>query len=244
MTTQPPPRSTGRRRNLFYSFFATLMVACLVGLATLVSGHVRGREFSPSHFTTRSFRFWEIPLVHLQISPIRRVPEPNNVANYLQAKRHIQIPNNPPALWHLVQLDRGVSSSTFADAEILTSYLELKDADNKFVWEEWSKSYPQAAAIFWPYVQQLAEKELYLLVPPLFALAEQSTEADSLRANIDAWLPNGYLELTQDLLAAQQPLLAENLLRDALQQYPQSSQLVELQQSLSRDKRSPTKTAP
>jgi hypothetical protein len=244
MASQHPPRPSGRRRNLFYSFFATLIVVCLVGLATLVSGHVRGREFSPSHFTTRSFRFWEIPLVHLQISPIRRVPEPNNVANYLQAKRHLKVPNNPPTLWHLVQLDRGISSSTFADAEILTSYLELTDTNNKFVWEEWSNSHPQAAAIFWPYVQQLAEKELYLLIPPLFALAEQNTDADSLRGNIDAWLPNAYLELAQDLLAANHPLLAENLLRDALQQYPQESQLVELQQSLSTNNSSPTNAKP
>ena len=37
-----------------------------------LQGNISGTEFSPTHFQQRDFGFYEIPLIHLQISPIKR----------------------------------------------------------------------------------------------------------------------------------------------------------------------------
>ncbi len=50
---------------------AVVMVLVLVGV-TLTRGHVTGVEFASSHFQLRKFEFYQLPVVHLQISPIWR----------------------------------------------------------------------------------------------------------------------------------------------------------------------------
>ncbi len=213
----PPSR---KRRPILLGLIALTVVGLILLVATLLAGRVTGREFSPTNFTCRTFTFWEIPLFHLQVSAINRSPDSSTLANFLLAKNHIQVPPAAPKKWDLIEISRGLTSVTLADAEILTSYLELNSVSKGIVWQQWSVDHPQAAAVLWPHVHRLAMQDLYLLTPELFAIAEQETDPVKLAANIDAWLRNAYLDLAKDLEAADRPDLAKGVLQDALAHYP------------------------
>lgn len=213
----PPSR---KRRPIVLGLIALTVVSLILLCATLLSGRVTGREFSPTNFTSRSFTFWEIPLIHVQVSPISRSPDSSALANFLLAKNYLQVPPTAPKKWDLIEISRGLTSVTLADAEILTSYLELNSTAKGIVWQQWSADNPRASAVFWPYVHRLAMQDLYLLTPELFAIAEQETDPVKLVANIDAWLRNAYLELAKDLAAADRTDLAIGVIQDALLHYP------------------------
>lgn len=204
-----------------------------MALVTLLVGKVEGTEFAPTHFTSRTFSFWELPLVHLQISPIRREPEMTPVTNYLRSQNLVSVPKQPPGQgeWHLVEIRRGIGLSSPADAEILTSYLKLEDAKGP-IWEQWSTQHPSAARVFWPVVQRLAERELYILLPELFEIASRQSNPGQLSAEIDRYLRDAYVELAIDLRAADHRALAAAVLADAAKDFPDDPQIDELRQSL------------
>lgn len=223
-----PASPSKKRRTTTVAVLSTLALILFVALITLMFGQVRGTEFSPTHFTSRSFLFYEIPLVHLQVWPIKRTPEPTPILNLLRSKNYIQVPTGESDTWHLVDITRGPTSTTLGDAEILTSHMRLGEGAGGSVWENWSRSNPAAAAVLWPAVKRMAERELYLLIPDLFALAEQETDPTKLAAAIDNNLRQEYLRLAEDLVAADQPVLAENLLEDAQTDFPDDPALWEL----------------
>jgi len=193
-------------------------------IMTFLAGKVTGVEFSPTHFQIRSFSFYEIPLFGLQVTPIERSTRPASVTNYLISQNALQIPPGPPAKWHLVQIQRGFQAPALADAEILTSRLELEGYGDMY-WDRWSREHRATAALFWPIVQRLAERELYLILPELFQLAERETEPAVFQQEIDRVLPLAYQQLAEDLFEANQPELARAVLADALRDYPQNSSL-------------------
>lgn len=219
-----PPRSKPNRRGLKLSIITTVGLLLIITLATLVGGKVTGKEFSPTHFQTRSFSFREIPIIRLQVTPITRSSLSSNLTNYLRSQNMLTIPSHPPTDWDLSTIRRGVSKPVLGDAEILTSYLELSSGKGS-VWEQWSRDNPQKAKVFWPVIQRLAERELYLMLPELFALADQSSDAATLQSALDQYLPIAYQRLADDLSQADQPLLAKGVLEDALKDYPNNADL-------------------
>lgn len=220
-----------RRRAILVGITSALVLVGMVALVTLMLGKVRGREFSPSHFTTRAFSFWELPLLQLQVSPIHRASMVTPVSNHLRSQGLIDVPGNPPSDWHLVEIQRGVSGRTPADAEILISYLDLSGPSGA-VWEQWSRRHPEAAKVLWPVIQRLARRELYILIPDIFELASRQTEAQPLAAAIDDHLRDAYLRLATDLREAGRPDLAASVLRDAAADFPDDPRVGELLHTL------------
>lgn len=234
-----------RRRAILVGITATVVLLAMTGLVILMLGKVHGTEFAPSHFTTRSFTFWELPLLQLQVSPIRRDSVVTPVTNHLRSQGLVDVPSDPPAIWHLVEIQRGVSSPTPADAEILTSYLALSRTSATAstgatgstggpVWEQWTRRHPAAAKVLWPVIQRLARRELYILMPEIFEIASHQTQPQPLAAAIDEHLREAYVALATDLRDAGRPDLAESVLRDAAADFPDDRRIGQMRQALAR----------
>ncbi|QEG43861.1 hypothetical protein [Roseimaritima ulvae] len=230
------------RRNLLVGVVAAVILFICVGLATLAQGKVRGTEFSPQDFSEREFVFWEIPLVHLQITPIRRSGTINPLTSYLKAQQLIQVPpggSKPSAqTWHLVKLSRGSLPRPPADAEILVNYLE---GDVGARWRQWTIDHPEMAKIFWPLTQKLAKRELYVLMSDLFAITEQADTPAELRQRTGRYLQETYLQIARDLVAAEKPQIAAELLDEAIADFPTNEALQQLRDSIPVD---PPATSP
>jgi hypothetical protein len=216
-----------RKRGAFLVALASLLVlVAFLGLATWLQGGVQGEEFAPSHFVIRTFSFHEIPLVRLQVTPIRRTDKVNPLTNLLRSRSLVQVPAGPPDPWHLAKLHRGIASPVLADAEILTSILSLGHDGATLYWQRWSDQHGEAAARFWPIIQKLAERELYVILPELFEIAESETDPDALQEAIERRLRAAYVELAHDLQDAGYSDMAAGVLEDGLRDYPDDQALL------------------
>jgi hypothetical protein len=159
------------------SISAALILLFLGGIVYFL-GRVQGREFAPSHFEIRRFSFTEIPLLRLQITPIRRVSESSGLQTYLATSSLISRPAGSPTDWHIVELTRFGGNTTPADAKLMTDFLDTYSprytTHSEWYWHQWSLQNPKHAAVLWPLVQKLAERELYVLVPSVFQIADSA----------------------------------------------------------------------
>jgi hypothetical protein len=211
---------------------AALFVICVLFLILRIQGHVTGVEFAPSHFQQRRFSFYEIPLIHLQITPIRRAAETPATANYLRINSLVQSQRGQPSTWHLVSISRGLSGTTAANAQFLSAQLTLESGGDEF-WRTWSIDHPQHAKVLWPIVQELALRELYILMPPLFEIAQIEQTPSELQASLQARLKRDLGELVVDLRSAERNELADQILDEAIQEYPDHEPLRKLRDSKS-----------
>lgn len=222
-------RSRGSSRRALI-IICTLLSVLLIGAVVGIKGHVSGTEFAPSHFQTREFTFYEIPFLHIQITPIRRKDTTGPIARQIRVKSWIVAPRGQkPSNWHLVSLSRG-PTATPAVASLLTSELELQGSAGSF-WENWNSDHPKRASALWPVVQRLADRELYVMIPELLLLARTlpgNDDAVKLTAAIDRWLIDQYVGLVKDLRDADRIALADELLGEAMTDFPQSEALAGL----------------
>lgn len=210
-------------------------VAGMLGLVILLFGSVSGSEFSPTHFEMRRFSVHEIPWLQVQISPITRSTSQSATSRYLIAQSLIQTLPGAPKDWHLVELSRGGISQSQADAKLLTDQLELylyrqnsSSSSNEF-WHDWSIQQPAKAKVLWPTVQKLAIRELYILLPNLFSLAIDAEDEVVLQQEIDEFLRASYFSLVTEMRDADRMELADELLAEALLDYPDAVKLRALQ---------------
>ncbi|WP_168566604.1 hypothetical protein [Crateriforma spongiae] len=197
-------------------------------------GYVEGEELSPDTFRQRSFQFYEIPFLQWQITPIRRKVRSDALATYLRQNGLIQASpaSQPPvdgeqdaSTWHLIRLNRFVRGSSSADAALLVDQMDL-DRNGKPYWKTWSTNHPEAAKQLWPEIQRLARRELYILMPGVFEIAQRHTNTtsargDALNQTIRRYVAGQYDGLIQDAKAANNPALADELLREALADDPE-----------------------
>jgi hypothetical protein len=206
------------------------MSIVLIAAVVMIKGKVSGREFAPSHFETREFTFYEIPLFHLQITPIGRKNTTGPLERQLRANGWITVPRGQNATdWHLVTLWRGPIGGD-AVASLLTRELQLRGPSGPF-WPSWNSDYPQRASKLWPTVQRLASRELYLLIPEMLQIVRSlpgDDDATTTAALIDQWLIAQYTGLIRDLRDAGRNRLADELLGEAIGDYPRSPELGEL----------------
>ncbi|EMI19270.1 hypothetical protein RMSM_03806 [Rhodopirellula maiorica SM1] len=207
----------------------TILVSLFVLLFVRTQGFVSGREISPDTFVMRDFQFYEIPIVHLQITPIRRTASTPKTATYLRQKKLIGNPSSPSSRWDLVNISRGFTGGTPLDGQLLVDHLSLEHQGNAY-WRQWSIDHPGQAKVFWPVIQRLANRELYLLMPPLFELAQRQQTAAELSAEIDQLLVIQYRDLILDMRSAKRDELANGLLNEALSDFPESDELKALSQ--------------
>lgn len=183
-TSTTPTTSTSPRRrkpwvvpNWVYGLGLALLVVAFIGGLTMMFGRVSGEEFSPYEFKRRTFSFYEIPLVRLQVWPIKHIDATGDVETEVVAKKLITI--KPPAepRWDLVLGYRGSAQVAEGDANILCRYFDRLDSSAERTWQTWTQEQPKLAKILWPRIAKLAEDDLYLFMPDLFELAAQASEA-------------------------------------------------------------------
>lgn len=198
----------------------TTALFVMVGFFVIrTQGSVSGTEFAPTHFQQREFSFYEIPLIHLQITPIKRISLTNDTARYLRQKSLIKTPPGVPAVWHLAELSNVLSGQNSAPPMLLVDQLNMHHR-NKSFWLEWSKSHPAHAAILWPAVQRLAKRELYVLLPSLLEIAAIDQTTEELDQRIQKHLADEYEGLITDMRDAKRVDLASELLTEAKRDFP------------------------
>lgn len=228
----------GSRRTV--TILCSVMTILFVGGVTYIQGSVSGTEFAPSHFQTRKFSFHEIPFIHIQLTAVKRSIVSDKAARAIRTSGYITTPRGkPPTTWHLVSLTRG-PSTTPAIASLLTEALQIEGNGGTF-WQNWTTKHPKSAAVLWPYVQRLADRELYVLVPELLQIArtQAADDGQKLRSSIDAWLVGEYAALIDDMRSADRAELADSLLTEARKDYPNASELKELAKSVGADEDAP-----
>ncbi len=212
-------KSSNRSAKALIIAAAAVLVVLVALFVIRIQGFVGGSEFSPTHFQQRDFQFYEIPLIHQQITPIRRSISTPATANYLRQKSLIKTPKGQPVDWHLVSISRGLGGVAEADAQLLIDQLQL-NSNNQLYWRTWTVDHPDLAGRFWPVIQRLAERELYVLMPRLFEIAQNAQTPTDLRSSVDAYLVTQYQSLIQDMIDAGRIDVAEQLAAEAGRDYP------------------------
>ena len=238
MSTSVPPSAqsgkssakTNRVVKGWVTVIATVLICLVVGFVIRTQGSVSGFEFAPSHFEQRTFSFYEIPLIHLQITPIRRMGDTPQTAKYVRMTTLKNVPKGRATTWHLVSISRGLTGQTVADADLLMQHLQLGDDQDPY-WKSWSKQHPNHSAILWPIIQQLAKRELYVLIPMVFQIAEANADSSTqMQKTLDKRLAEEYVTLVKDMKEAKKDDIAAELLAEALVDYPNAPELNRLAQ--------------
>jgi hypothetical protein len=207
---------------------STLVFAVILLIVVRTQGYVEGNEFSPTHFQQRKFSFYELPLIHVQITPIRRSANNSKTADHVRLTGLIKQYTGPPATWHLANISRGLTGTTPRDPNLLIDLLNLED-NGALYWEQWSTNNKPRAQILWPIIQKLAERELYILMPSLFEIAQLEQTPQELQQNLNQHLRQQYLALIKDMQAAKRDVLAEILWEEAKRDYPTDKDIQNLQ---------------
>jgi hypothetical protein len=189
----------GHRRRISWRVATAILAiagaAVMIYFITLVFGAVRGHEFAPDTFSRRDFRYYELPLVHLQVSPVRRTVKRNELCRHL-IKTGLIAEKASVSRWDLVAAARGERQLSGGDASILWRYLEATDTDGISYWLRWTKQHPKLAKVLWPKVAQAAREELYVLIPEMFRAAWSREDPDNLQNELNAILQSDDEEAT------------------------------------------------
>lgn len=219
-----PGTGTGHGAYWLWSIVTTLGLAVAVLIATLLFGQQGGEEFCPDTFTRRSFFYFQIPLVGIQVTPIFRDDTTNSLENYLVAGKFVKRTPTDNLRWDLVMTLSAGAKAVRGDAEILCSYLDMADANSRLVWQHWSDTNTEAAKVLWPLVAQLARQQLYLLVPELFELASSESDPKTLAQKLDQSLVRQYQRLAEIQRRLGNRDVARELLEYARQHEPNEPQ--------------------
>jgi len=196
-TTTSEPRLARGGKRILVGVIGVLVVLLLFAAPFLRYGSVTGEEFSPDRFRRRSYHYWEIPLLHVQVTPLKKQNETNELETYLTQKKLIRPANSPQERWDVVTMRRADIPAPPGDAEILCRYLDMADEDGGLVWLQWSKENPKLAKVFWPAVAEAARREAYVVIPELFHRAETASDAAELERQIAQFLAARYLRLAE-----------------------------------------------
>jgi len=193
-----------RSGRVVWWFWPVLIGASLFLLAslTLLFGSVRGIELSQQDLIARNFSYRQLPWLRIQISPVYREPI-NSAASSLDIAKHLKpLPRGKSIQWDLVEFTEANRSHPPADAAILHRMLELRNANNDFIWAVWSNKFPQRAAEMWPAVQDLAKCRLYWVTPKVMELYLSGTTDSTLIPERNAILSAAAKLAIEDFAAA------------------------------------------
>ncbi len=187
------------RRVLFRVLAALLMLTgglFIVLVGTLLYGHVSGEEFAPYTFERRVYSYFELPVVRIQVTPVRRTVSRPQLEQTLVDRKYITI-NSPPRRWDYVISHRLGEKWREGDAHILSQYLDAWRGESESHWLHWTNTHPAIAKIFWSEIAKLARQDLYLFTPELFELASEQTEPQPFQGDLNRVLARKYEELAQ-----------------------------------------------
>ena len=89
----------------------------------LLYGHVSGEEFAPDTFERRVYSYFELPVLRIQVTPVRRTVSRPQLEQTLVDSKYITI-NSPPRRWDFVISHRLGEKWREGDAQILSQYLD------------------------------------------------------------------------------------------------------------------------
>jgi len=214
----------------FWTVLVSLAAVLLVFMLTVTMGAVHGVEFSPLLFERRSYSFYELPLVGIQVTATRHEDLSTAVESFITTSKYV---TPPPAgskeIWHIVVGSNGPRLQRKGDASILMQYFDARDSKTTHRWVKWSEDHPQLAKVFWPSVQQLAKHELYVFVPELFDLTKQHSDPVALQAALNAEVVQRLLFLARRLQDRDAHAEALAVLGDALAIDPANKELLRAQ---------------
>ncbi len=212
--------------RIAFGLLGLLLIGIVLAYTVLYFGSVNGEEFSPDSFKRRGFAYFDIPLLGLQITPIRHFDTTQDLEKYLVAEKLLPKAAQPENRWDLVMASVGRRSLTHGDARILSQYLDARNKDGDSVWLKWSEDHVEMAKVLWPAVAKVARQELYSFVPDLFVLARSSSAPDQLQQMIDQALADKYYLTAETLAALDQQDVAAELFAEALHYAPDRAETV------------------
>jgi hypothetical protein len=192
-------RNTPKAKRWLGKILIGVVVLLGTGLVIAISivwfGAVYGQEFSPHQFRRRSFFYYQVPLLRIQVSPITRTDQTGGLEKYLTQQKYVAVDVKAASVWDLVFDNQTDFDSPRCDARIVCKYLDASDADGNLFWLQWTKDQPQLAKILWPAVAKLAKQRLYIFVPELIQLVRETTDSKQLQNDLDQTLANIYQQL-------------------------------------------------
>jgi hypothetical protein len=168
-----------------WSLMGLLASSLMVLIATLTFGGVHGTEFCPQTFDRRSYSYYELPIVRIQVTGERHEDLTGATEVFLTSKKYITPAASGRQDWHVLVGSRGSKLRQPGDAGLLITYLDAMDSKDEHRWARWSEDHADLAKVFWPAVQELALHDKYIFVPDLFDLAKSISEAAQLKKELD-----------------------------------------------------------
>lgn len=226
--------------GILFGGLGTLGLAFVLFLATRLFGCISGEEFSPDTFSRRSFCYYQIPLVHIQVSPTDRKDQTSAFESYLRTKNYVPVRKKGEPRWDLVTAAQAFVVIDQGDAAILCSYLDTRNKDGDFCWQKWSDDHPKLARILWPVVARVASQRLYIFTPDMLELAKDAGDVAAFDRDLDQLLAQKYA----DLARVQQRLglheAAIELLDEAISYAPGDGDLIKRRTESQKAVQSPT----
>lgn len=154
-----------------WSFIGLLGVTLGVFVLTVMFGGVHGLEFCPQTFERRSYSFYELPVLRIQVTGERNEDLTGPTEQYIQSQKYFTAGTGKKE-WHVLVGSQGTRVRRPGDAGILIHYLDARQNGDSRRWVQWSEKNEELAQVLWPAVQQLAVSDAYVFIPDLFDLAK------------------------------------------------------------------------
>lgn len=175
----PAGRTRPSRRSPWRVLLGLLLLLIVVPLALMITlsyGEVSGEEFSPDSLDRRTFTYYELPIVRIQVSAVYRTATTNNLERALAARYFVTAAD---PRWDLVRIRSRTIGAQRGDAALLCNYLDIAAEGGTLVWQTWTEKRPELAKELWPVVIELARRKQYILIPELMRLASSRGDASS-----------------------------------------------------------------
>jgi len=140
---------------------------------------IYGEEFCPQLFQKREFSYWRIPGTKVRVSQTTLTPGVSPSSKDIL----LHLPTNFQTDWQVATVRQGTFSKEFGP-KILIDLLQSNNADGVNLWDAWSFRNPGHAALLWPLVQQIAQKEMYFCIPDLLSNSDASLDVKTFDKNL------------------------------------------------------------
>ena len=189
-TAQSGTRTTGRTSWVGRTVITVVsLVAFAIALLMSIRmfGGVQGIEFSPDTLRSRTFVYYEIPLIRVRVTGVYRHDISGGLQQRISSPQFSPAATVDPPRWDLVVMTRG-GNFYQDDALIVFRYFQdysgplvnapamafSESAAAKF-WSDWTNRHGALAKILCPAVVECCRRDLYTFTPALFTAAEQIT---------------------------------------------------------------------
>jgi hypothetical protein len=223
MASTAPPKTTKRRSKtiavlvrVLFGLLGLGMLSLFGVVLTVMFGGVHGIEFCPQTFERRSYSFYEIPWLGIQVRSVRHRDMTGPVEKHLLSNKLIPVGSKSPRTWHIVIGVRGAARPQTGDAEILCRYFDACDAEEQYVWLDWTQKHPQLASSLWPAIAQLSREDLYVYVPELIELAKNSQDSIRFQQQLNMRLAEQFYLVAQRCQQAENHAAAVRYLNEAI----------------------------